>query len=57
VENAEHDDTIRVVVLAAAGDKGLSAGMDLRSIAAVRTWQPPEAFSALFLLAGEVASR
>jgi enoyl-CoA hydratase/carnithine racemase len=52
VENAEHDDTIRVVVLAAAGDKAFSAGMDLRSIAIGEDVQPPEAF--LRLLAGEV---
>ncbi len=52
VEKAEHDDSIRVVVLVGAGGKAFSAGMDLRSIAAAGDVQPPDAF--LRLLAGEV---
>jgi enoyl-CoA hydratase/carnithine racemase len=52
VERAEQDDTIRVVILAGAGEKAFCAGMDLRSIAGGGDVQPPDAF--LRLLAGEV---
>lgn len=52
VEKAEHDDNVRVVIVAGAGEKAFCAGMDLRSMASGADVQPPEAF--LRLLAGEV---